>query len=62
MPLPFIYRIVQVSGGRLIPDPIPCLTMYTLAPQGEGFNYIPVIRYHGPLEGVVSREVGVNIT
>ena len=25
--------------------------------QGEGFNYVPVIRCHGPLEGVVSRLV-----
>lgn len=29
--------------------------------QAEGFNYVPVIKYHGPLEGVVSREELVDV-
>lgn len=29
--------------------------------NAEGFNYVPVIRYHGPLEGIVSRKELVDV-
>ncbi|GAX84673.1 hypothetical protein CEUSTIGMA_g12094.t1 [Chlamydomonas eustigma] len=43
-----------------IPPNMPLPFIYRIV-QGEGFNYVPVVRYHGCLEGVVSREELVDI-
>jgi CBS domain-containing protein len=43
-----------------IPPNMPLPFIYRIV-QGEGFNYVPVVRYHGCLEGLVSREGLVDI-
>jgi chloride channel 7 len=38
----------------VIPPGMPLTFIYNLM-QEQGLNYVPVIRYHGPLEGMVTR-------
>ena len=40
----------------VIPPGMPLTFIYNVM-QEQGLNYIPVIRQHGPLEGMVSRSV-----
>jgi chloride channel 7 len=52
---PEIDLAVKVEVAPIvIPPGMPLTFIYNLM-QEQGLNYVPVIRHHGPLEGMVTR-------
>jgi hypothetical protein len=60
-------RPPPILGGARLPPPLPARPAPVVIPPGmplqfiyaimteQGLNYVPVIKQHGPLEGIVTR-------